>query len=404
MFSFLRKKPTAGPIGAPPVLLPQSAVDSAGEHSVLLAVEHYAGFMTTKARYSLSALHPAVGQALALNHFLGTVIEQGYAAYLADLAKGERDGSIVADCLAAIGMDGLARTHASALAWLMENPRAFEANGTPTGPWPAIEALDRTMSSTVEKQTYLQFKAWFLGLPGVTVLPDKDWREALQAVQAADPRNDLVRVQELEATLTDPVTVGLRLCLPLRAVDGSTALSRIRKLGIASRNHHPSDPKGLVYLASTAIGLFLGYRDALGFHLGLTDSAKTASPDQPLTEALRPSRVLFSTTPEQVQTAITHARDNGAAFAAITLLDRMGLGKEIEYLAYRAGVGPGVLPGDGWASYHLVAAKDQSDWYFFLNDMGALISAPDPQNIKPVQQIFAKDLEKLRRSAGPTLN
>jgi hypothetical protein len=399
VFGFLRKKlPPSRPVLFPPILLPQSAVDSNDDHAILQAIDHFANFMTTKAGYRAEDLDPAVNTARSFDTFIGTLVEKGHGCYGAMLRKGEIDPANIAACLTAIGASQLLGAHAAVVDWLRKNPA-----GTGEAPYqiqsPDLEALDKLITAKLEKEAYQLFKTWFLGLPIVRVQPDNIWREELQRIIDKDPRRGEIRVSELEKQLSDPLTVGLHLALGTHASKTAKDLTCVTGMLGSSRGYHPSDPNGSVYLVNTNIGHFLGYRDQLGVHLALGDAKENQKPDTPATEALRPARTLWTATPAEIQAAIDHSKRSDAAFAAVCLLDCLRLGKDIAHMSYTTLIETGDLAGKDVAIYRVTAASDKSKWFVLLSPAAAFISAPNLDNIEAIHVLRAADLQKLKRNA-----
>jgi hypothetical protein len=394
VFGFLRKKSDpARSANFPAILLPQSAVDSKDDRAILEAVDHYASFMTTKAGYRGEDLAPAILSARSFDTFIGTLIEKGHSRYAVLLRKGEIDSAGIAACLTAIGADELLGTHAAVMDWLQKNPG--KADETPYQfASPDLEALDKGVTVKLEKEAYRLFKSWFLALPIVSVQPDEIWRAELQRIIDEDPRRGEIRVAELEKQLFDPLTVGLHLALGTHASKTLAELTCISNVSNGSHNYHPSDRNGLVYWVNTNMGPFIGYQDQLGVHLALSEP----KPDTRATEALRPVRTVRTATTAEIKAAVDHAKRCDAAYAAVCLLDCLGLGKDIVHISYTALIKTGELAGKNVAIYRVTAASDKSKWFVLARPTAAFISAPNLDNIEAKHVLRAADLRTLKQN------
>lgn len=399
MFSFLRKKshPT-GPAIFPVILLPQSAVDSKDDHAIVQAVDHYASFMTTKAGYRAEDLDVAVHMARSFDVFIGTLVEKGHGRHAAMLRTGAVDPAVLTSCLTAIGAEELLKTHTAVVGWLTKNPG--EAHETPYQiQSPDFDALDKGLTDKLEKEAYRLFKTWFLGLSTVRVHPDKIWRAELQRIIDEDPRRGQIRVAELEKKLFDSLTVGLHLALGTHASKTSKDLTCITNVSSGTLGYHPSDHKGLIHWVNTNMGPFIGYQDHLGVHLAFGEAKENRKPGTPATEALRPVRKVRTATPAEIKAAIDHAKRSDAAFAAICLLDCIGLGKDIDHMSYTGSITTGDFAGKDVAIYRVTAAVDKSKWFVLLSPVAAFISAPILDNIEAKHVLRAADLKTLKRNA-----
>jgi hypothetical protein len=392
MFSFFKKKPAAvKPAMLAPVVLPASFAKSR-EHCAV-GIAQYIHWITEVYGYLPEEIPPVIHRAKSVLVYVDCLIEKGHGRYVAGIAKGEFDPDLTADTLAQLGAEELHSIHADAVRWLQTHAADVTSDMYVVGA-DELKALDKRPAGPLCLSVVKQVVAMVSQDPSVHLVPDRaSLKDERERIVHAHPSRDHIRVRQLEKTLADPVVAGLRLSLGWQTLKKDNTALQITGIRIGSRNHHPTDPKGIVYWLDTNHGPFLGYQDRLGWHIAVS----ARKPDEPPINVLTPGDVAFTVSAEKVDEAIRIARTDNIAFLAVALLDGYGLGKDINYLAFERQMKIDGLPGEVSTIYRIVAARDSSVWLAVLNDGNLMLAKPDMRSFDIVFTLNRAQIAKLHK-------
>lgn len=394
MFGFLKKKPAlAKPSILAPVVLPESCAKS-HEHCSS-GINQYIHWITEVYGYLLEEIPPVIHRANAVVNYLDCLSEKGHGRYVAGVANGEFNPDLTADTLAQLGAAELHAIHADAVHWLKTHavdvaPEMYVVKSD------ALNALDKQSTGPLRSAALKKVVNLISQDRSVFLVPDGgSFKDERERIVNAHPTRDFIRVRQLEKMLSDPVVAGFRLAVGWRTLKRDNALVQISTVRPGSRNHHPSNPNGTVYMVESNLASLLGYEDRLGFHLAVS----ARKPGEPPINALIPGDVMFTASHEQVKDAIRWAKEDDIAFLAVALLNGYGLGKEISYLAFERETKLDGLRISAGRVYRLVAAKDSSTWLAIVGGGVAMLAEPEMQSTNIVFGLTQAQIEKIRQDS-----
>lgn len=394
MFGFLKKKPSVlKPTILAPVVLPASFAKT--RENCLSGIGQYIHWITEVHGYLPEEIPPVIHRARSVLAYLDCLDDKGHGRYVAGIRTGEFDPDLTAEELAELGADELQSVHADAVHWLETHADAVtpEMYVVKTD---ELKALDKRSTGPLRQAAFKLVVALVSKDPSVSLVPDgANLKAERDRIVNGDAARDLIRLRQLEKNLSDPLIVGFRLALGWQTLKKDNALVQITGIRVGSRNHHPSDPKGIVYWIDSTFGPLLGYQDKLGSHLAVS----VRKPGEPPIDALRPGDVAFSVSSEQVNEAIRLAKDDDIAFLAVALLDGHGLGKDITYMAFERQMKIEGLTSDPARIYRVVAASDSSVWLAIVTKGTALLAKPDLRTIDVVFHLLPARIEALRKES-----